>query len=395
MFTPDFSEGEDYFGLSGLSADKWGPYPASGATDAQCCNKLLPLWTAFDGRVGIPVCCDGRRIPCVNFTPSGNTEADALIKECGYVHENSHAADAAAWGGSVCERGSMRPAGLPSGTGDKSECKAYSAEINCLYDAMNRCSSDECRQAVWWQIGGDNGQGASMGHRYQYCARAGMTPPSVPPWSPFSARGTAQGPPVIDNTPGATVDASGATVLPPVELGKKQSSIVIDEAPQSAPVELGSSAGTATPVSVPPESVGQSFSLPDLFNIGQSEIFSGGENTVSAGAQVASSGYSWGAAGKPGGIHGLGAAKKTIRAQKPVASNTAVMKPRQSGGDSLFSAVPYAIPIAVGGLSYAATRNPAISLALAVGAFAAYKLIKGTGSSPDVIQHNGEDFPAY
>jgi RHS repeat-associated protein len=123
------------------------------------------------GDTSAVVCCGGQMFPCVKVPPyKHNAMAIKIITLCLVTHELTHYPDVKPC--NAC--GNYRDIYKNPADNDASECRAFSAELNCYLSTINSCNGDpECKAEVIGMI--ESAYDATR----TYC----KTPPARPPWT--------------------------------------------------------------------------------------------------------------------------------------------------------------------------------------------------------------------
>lgn len=119
------------------------------ASPAYCCQKAFEAGLFYIGNqeaLGIPVCCDGTKIPCASpiLGVVSNPMASTLITLCVLRHEGVHLPDIDCPSCGITSPPPRSPSLLVPG-----ECRGYAAEAQCLNRHRPDCGSDlDCHRAL-------------------------------------------------------------------------------------------------------------------------------------------------------------------------------------------------------------------------------------------------------
>lgn len=388
--------------LSGLDISLRG----LGMTDQECCATVRydcggnDHGKAGGDRGGSIVWCNGRVIPCAWHT-NANEDAQtiALKTRATMVHEGSHAREAS---GNGCGKDAVY-AGVPAEDIYGSECRAYSAELPVLQQAMQECVSEQCRHSIEAQIKASTGYYSfSNGNqvwsptptgrpnewgnwRGEFCKKAGMSIPtaaqataqslaiartrSTAPWrdtaggeaAPEPARKKAPAPTIeYDNAPATPVRAAPHPA-PTIEYGTDRAEVVsVPQGDDFAP--------SAPAAALPLKAASGEFNMQSCPRGMQFVILDGKPSCKGP------NGFEPWSAGMRGlaDLSDLGATKKKKAVKKQPKAPTQAAKPAATPSKSSESfasiAASVVAPVAVGGVTYAATKNPWLALAAGAGA---------------------------
>jgi hypothetical protein len=118
----------------------------------ETCVNPCAQFNKPEGLAGAVICCEGDMYLCVwgPFPGITNPKAAGVITNCLLDHENSHAYDVKPC--DKCRKGIYRPDYKRRHMNDSSECKAWTAEFNCLTSRLTDCGDDsDCRlQVMSW-----------------------------------------------------------------------------------------------------------------------------------------------------------------------------------------------------------------------------------------------------
>ncbi len=134
--------------------------------DAEALYKLRP------SEAGGVLCCDGQKIKCFYSIPVDKNgdqlvtipEAIAIYRDCVLEHEASHFPET----GPCNPDFPLYPAGVPAGTGNASECRAWKVSITCLIKGKEKCETLSCEQQI------QDSLSRAYAIRRSYCRKAGL-----------------------------------------------------------------------------------------------------------------------------------------------------------------------------------------------------------------------------
>ena len=119
------------------------------ALGKECVDPCAQFLRTDKNLTGAVICCEGRKYLCVwgPFPGITNSKAAGVVEKCLLDHENSHAYDVKDC--SKCRKDIYRPGFKWWHSQPASECKAWTAEYNCLLSRLVDCGSDSgCRLEV-------------------------------------------------------------------------------------------------------------------------------------------------------------------------------------------------------------------------------------------------------